>query len=75
MQKLVSFCMFVFVVPKFIAHEIAITCNFVSQKTFINLRNFQPTSNQTKKLGKLQRMENCSILSPKTLKTNILTLN
>ena len=34
-QKLVSFCLFVFVVPKHIAHKTAIKSNFVSQKAFI----------------------------------------
>ena len=36
MQKLVSFREFVFVVPKFIAHKMVITSNFVSQTTLIN---------------------------------------
>ena len=35
-QKLVHFCVFVFVVPKQIAHKMVITNNFVSQKTFID---------------------------------------
>ena len=36
LQKLVSFCLFVFVLPKHIAHKMVITSNFVSQKAFIN---------------------------------------
>ena len=35
-QKLVSFCVFVFVVPRHIAHKMVITSNFVSQKDFIS---------------------------------------
>ena len=34
--KNLSFCVFVFVVPKHIALKMAITSNFVSQKAFIN---------------------------------------
>ena len=36
LQKLVSFCVFVFVVPKHIAHKMVITSTFVLQKAFIN---------------------------------------
>ena len=36
LQKLVSFCVFVFVVPKHIAHKMAILSNFVAQKAFIS---------------------------------------
>ena len=36
LQKLVSFCVFAFVLPKQIAHKMVITSNFFSQKAFIN---------------------------------------
>ena len=36
MQKLVSFCVFVFVVQKHIAQKTVIKSNFVSQKFFVN---------------------------------------
>ena len=39
-KKLVSFCVFVFVVPKHIAHKMVITSNSVSQKAFINFKSF-----------------------------------
>ena len=36
LQKLESFWVFVFAVPKHMAHKMVITSNFVSQKAFIN---------------------------------------
>ena len=41
LQKLVSFCIFVFVVPKHIAHKMVITSYFVSQKAFIIFQKLQ----------------------------------
>ena len=52
LEKLLSFCVFVFVVQKYIAHKIVIKSNFVSQKAFINFLKLQPKTNQTKKLKK-----------------------
>ena len=51
-QKLVSFCVFVFVVPKHIAHKMVMTSNFVSQKDFNNFYKNQPQTNQNKKSKK-----------------------
>ena len=45
LQKLVSFCVFVFVVPKHMAHKMVITSTFVSQKSFINYLKLQPKKN------------------------------
>ena len=47
MQKLASFCVFVFVLPKHIAHKMVITSNFVSQKAFfIIFRKLKPKTNK-----------------------------
>ena len=40
LQKLVSFCVFVFVVPKHIAHEMVVTGHFVSQNLSSTFKNF-----------------------------------
>ena len=77
MQKLVSFCVFVFVVLKHkLSLKMVITSNFVSQKAFIIFEKLQPNTNQTKKLKKNHKKhENCNISSPKTPKNDPLTLN
>ena len=48
MQKFVSFCMFVFVVPKHIAHRMVIRSYFVSQKAFIIFQKLQQKTNNKK---------------------------
>ena len=76
MQKLLSFCLFVFVVPKHIAHKMVITDTSVLQKAFINFQKLQPKTNQAKNLKKNHKKhENCTILRPKTHKNDLLTLN
>ena len=68
MRKLGPFCVFVFVVPKHIAHKMVITSNFVSQKLSSNFKNFNLRLIKQKKLKKIiKNMKNCTILSP-TLK-------
>ena len=52
MQKLVSFCVIVFVVPEHIAHKLVIASTFFSQKAFINFYKLQPKTNQAKNLKK-----------------------
>ena len=70
LQKLVSFFVFVFVVQKYIAHKMVITGSFVSQKTFIAFQKLQPWIIKNHK-----NIKNCTILSPKTPKNDLLTLN
>ena len=74
-QKLVSFCMFVFVVPKHIAHKTIITSYFVSEKAFIIFQKLQRKTNKKKFKKITKNMKNCNILSPKTPKNDLLTFN
>ena len=62
MQKLVSFCMFVFVVPKHIAHEMAITSKMAITK---NMKNCNILSPKTPILLTLNKghPSSCTILS------------
>ena len=55
LQKLVSFCVFVFVVSKQIAHKMVIAINFVLQKTFIYFLKPQLKTNQTKNSKKITK--------------------
>ena len=67
--------MFVFVVPKHIAHKMVITSYFVSQKAFIIFQKLQRKT-KTKQIKKITKnMKNCNILSPKTPKNDLLTFN
>ena len=75
MQKLVSFCEFVFVVPNLIAHKMVITSNFVSQTTLVSFKK-QPKTNQKRNSKKSQKHEKLNHFEPKkTPKNDLLTLN
>ena len=65
--------MFVFVVPKHIAHKIIITSYFVSEKAFIIFQKLQRTTKTRKNPKKSQKI--CNILSPKIPKNDLLTFN
>ena len=64
--------MFVFVVPKHIAHKMVITSYFVSQNAFII---FEKLQRKTKTKNHKKNMKNYSILSPKTPKNDLLIFN
>ena len=65
--------MFVFVVPKHLAHKTVITSYFVLQKAFII---FQKLQHRTKTKKKLQKnVKNCNIFSPKNRQNDFLTFN
>ena len=53
-----------------------VTSNFVSQKTLIQFWKLQLKSNQSKNSkDRKKNMKNCTMLSPKTPKNNLLTIN
>ena len=76
LQKLVSFCVFVFVVPKHIAHKMVTKVNLSRKRPSSTFKNFnlrlikQKNSKNHKK-----NIKNCSILKPKTPKNDLLTFN
>ena len=76
MQKLVTFYVIVFVIPKHTAHKIVKKVNLSQKRPLSLFKNFnlrlikQKTGKNHKK-----NMKNCSILSPKTLKNDLLTFN
>ena len=55
LQKLLSFCMFVFEVPEPIAHKKVIASHFVSQKAFIIFQKLQRKTKRKKHSWQIAR--------------------